>query len=102
MMLRLLLVALLALVLFTASADSVAAQATDSDGDGLSDDFEAGFGGDASIINPETNNTASATGRAATGATITSGSFAVTLPPVTDATGLQMTFAQKSGRAPRP
>lgn len=101
LILRLLPVALLALVLFTASADSVAAQPTDGDGDGLTDVFEAGFGPDGvTIISPETNNTASATGRAATGATITVGSFSVTLDPVPDATGLDIEVALMTKSSP--
>ena len=82
---RLLPIALLALALLAGSADSLSAQAPDSDGDGLTDEFEAGFGPlGITIINPDTGNTARATGSAAAGSIITSGSWEVTLGPVPD------------------
>ncbi len=51
----------------------------DNDQDGLDDVFETGFGGDIEFTNPETD-TASATGSAADGSTITTGSLAVIFP----------------------
>ncbi len=95
-------IGLLALALFAGSNGSVSGQPIDSDGDGLSDAFEAGFGVDGvEIINPETGNTATATGSAAAGSTITSGSFAVTLPPVPEGvTGIRMTVVPKGGESP--
>lgn len=70
----------------------------DSDGDGLSNAFEAGFGGAGiSISNPEPGNGNTATGTAAGGSTITSGSLTVTLPAGTQVLGagnsIEITFA---------
>jgi hypothetical protein len=60
----------------------------DVDADGMADGFESGFGGPAAedslaITNPETGDNATATGSAESGATITSGSFEIDLPPNT-------------------
>jgi len=60
----------------------------DTDGDGMTDAFEVGFGGstpEQSIVisNPETGDAASATGSAAEGATIETGSLSVAFPPGT-------------------
>ena len=102
LILRLLPIALLALVLFTGSAGSVAAQVapSDSDGDGLSDEFEAGFGpGGIDIISAETDNTASATGSALLGSVITIGSFSVALPPGTKGPSAAPIFLKISGNS---
>ena len=61
---------------------------SDSDSDGLADSFEDGFEGDRiTIINEDSEppNTASSTGTAASGSTITTGELAVSLPPGTTA-----------------
>jgi hypothetical protein len=60
----------------------------DVDNDGLTNSFEQGFGGGGiSIVNPETGDTGTATGSAAAGSTVTSGSISVTFPPGTQAAG---------------
>ena len=57
----------------------------DMDEDGMTNDFESGFGGTVpeeslTVTNPETGDEATATGSAADGATIFSGSFEIELP----------------------
>lgn len=57
--------------------------AADSDGDGLSDAFEAAFGGNIDINNPETGGTGTASCSSGGGLTIITGSVTVTFPPGT-------------------
>jgi len=60
----------------------------DTDEDGIGDSFESGFGGTVpedslAVTNPETGDAATASGSAEDGATISSGSFTIELPPNT-------------------